>query len=448
MREREESLLDFLEDAGLPLLGRLGALLRSASFGLMLVSIAYGVATAVLGGRLWSAEAPWGGAVPSLASAPLYALAWNGARRGRLANSGFWLFAALFCLSTLASWSRGCFHPGWYAQPFLCLLASACLGIVPGLSLALVAACALAVSPLSGDGLSGTVVAGEMWVHSISLMALSLASALTGVLLHKVLVATLEAGARHRIEKLETARALRQSEKLLRHALRVDTVGDLAGLVSHQLRNAFQVMIGHVTLNTLDGEDRSSERLRMVGESLMQSRPLLDQLMRLAHPDDGVAEDCDLAAWMREFAERARHVMPSSVEVKFEPCAQPMPVRLDLRGLEHALWNLAINARHAMDHGGTLTIGARLDGGMACVSMQDTGCGIPQELQQRIFDPYFTTKPVGQGTGLGLTAVARFVLSSEGRIEVESEPQKGAKFVLRFPLAPAAASGAALVESA
>jgi len=441
-------LLDFLEDAGLPFLGRLGSLLRSASFGLLLVSVAYGVATATLGGGMWNAESLWGGAIPSLVSAPLYALAWNSARNGRLAKSGFWLFAALFCLSTLASWPRGCFYPGWYAQPFLCLIASACLGIVPGLSLALIAACALALSPLSGDGLPGTVVDAEMWVHSISLMALSLASALTGVLLHKVLVAALEAGARHRIEKLDTARALRQSEKLLRHALRVDTVGDLAGLVSHQLRNAFQVMIGHVTLNTLDGEERSSERLRMVGDALMQSRPLLDQLMRLAHPDDGVAEECDLAAWMVEFAERAVRVMPSSVEVKFEPCTEKMPVQLDLRGLEHALWNLAINARHAMDNGGTLTIGATIDDGMACVSVKDTGCGIPHDLQQRIFDPYFTTKPVGQGTGLGLTAVARFVLSSQGRIDVESEQGKGAKFVLRFPLVPAAASGAALVESA
>ena len=441
-------MLDFLEDAGLPFLGRLGSLLRSASFGLLLVSVAYGVATATLGGGMWNAEALWGGAIPSLVSAPFYALAWNGARHGRLARSGFWLFAALFCLSTLASWPRGCFYPGWYAQPFLCLLASACLGIVPGLSLALVAACALAASPLSGDGLPGTVVDAEMWVHSISLMALSLASALTGVLLHKVLVAALEAGARHRIEKLDTARALRQSEKLLRHALRVDTVGDLAGLVSHQLRNAFQVMIGHVTLNTLDGEDRSSERLRMVGDALMQSRPLLDQLMRLAHPDDGIVEECDLAAWMVEFVERALRVMPSSVEVKFEPSTAKMPVQLDLRGLEHALWNLAINARHAMDNGGMLTIGATIDDGMACVSIADTGCGIPHELQQRIFDPYFTTKPVGQGTGLGLTAVARFVLSSQGRIDVESEPGKGAKFVLRFPLAPASASGQALVESA
>jgi signal transduction histidine kinase len=449
MREREESLLDFLQDAGIPLVARLESFLRAASLGLALASVAYGAASLALdGSNAWSADATWGGAIPSLCSAPLYAIAWRAAKKGELARSGFFLFAALLAFSILASWQRGALYPGWYVQPFLCLTASACLGIVPGLSLSLVSALSLAASPFGGGEPIAPGVESEIWLHSISLMALSLASALTGVLLHKVLVAALQAGARHRMEKLETARALRHSEKLLRHALRVDTVGDLAGLVSHQLRNAFQVMLGHVTLHALGGDDQPGERLRLVGETLMQSRPLLDQLMQLAHPDDGAVEDSDLAKWLHDFAERARRVMPATIEVRCEPCATPLPVRLELRGLDHAMWNLAINARHAMEQGGVLTFAAEQRDGMACIVVRDTGTGIPAELQQKIFDPYVTTKPIGQGTGLGLTAVARYVLSCEGRIEVQSEPGKGAEFTLRFPLAVAPSDRGAQAEIA
>ena len=127
--------------------------------------------------------------------------------------------------------------------------------------------------------------------------------------------------------------------------------------------------------------------------------------------------------------------MPASIAVEFLRCSAVLQVQLDPRGLEHALWNLAINARHAMANGGTLRVVTELVDGFARVEVVDTGCGIAPEVQQRIFDPYFTTKPVGQGTGLGLTAVERFVRASQGRIEVLSEPGRGAAFVLHFPLA-------------
>ncbi|MGE3173378.1 MAG: sensor histidine kinase [Planctomycetota bacterium] len=449
VRLSEESLLDFLQSTGVPLVSRLGSMVQRATLLLLIASFGYGLfALAFWRDGLWSAQLPWSGALPSLVTAPMYFGAWRLARADRLQWSAMVLFGGLLAFSALASWPHGALHPAWYVQPILALLATCCLGVVPGLVLTLLAvACLLSaptVPPGTGTGLAGLVevVEVDVWLHTVSLTALTLASALTGVLVHKVLLAALVAVETQRRLNAEHARALRYREKLLRHALRVETVGDLAGLVTHQLRNAFQVMIGHVTLGAMGGADQIAERLTLVGETLQQSRPLLDQLMSLAHPDDGAPEFGDLGEWTEAFAERARRVVPASIRIELSRHDGAMPVLLSARGLEHALWNLAINARHAMaDEGGVLSLTTGIEDDHAWVAVADTGCGIEPELQARIFDPYFTTKAPGEGTGLGLTAVERFVRASQGQVRVRSKPGSGATFVLLFPIAAAPARG-------
>ena len=108
-------------------------------------------------------------------------------------------------------------------------------------------------------------------------------------------------------------------------------------------------------------------------------------------------------------------------------------VQVNPHGLVHALWNLVINAKQAIDGEGKIALRCGSDRRHVWVEVSDTGPGIPAEVQERIFDPYFTTKPIGQGTGLGLTAVARYVRGSNGAIEVESAPGRGTTFRMRFP---------------
>ena len=99
--------------------------------------------------------------------------------------------------------------------------------------------------------------------------------------------------------------------------------------------------------------------------------------------------------------------------------------------------NLVHNALQAMDHKGTLTVGLRRDGGDVLVSIADTGCGIPEDIRARIFDAFFTTKPAGEGTGLGLDIVRKIVEKHRGRIDVESEVGVGTTFTVRLPIAGA-----------
>jgi signal transduction histidine kinase len=136
---------------------------------------------------------------------------------------------------------------------------------------------------------------------------------------------------------------------------------------------------------------------------------------------------------LRRFEAQARLVLTGNIRLRTQISDAPLRVLLNQRGLVHALWNLVINARQAIRGEGEITLRCGGDRRQVWLEVQDTGCGIPADVQLRIFDPYFTTKPPGQGTGLGLTAVDRFVRSSNGTIEVQSEVGRGTTFHLRFP---------------
>jgi signal transduction histidine kinase len=281
----------------------------------------------------------------------------------------------------------------------------------------------------------GPMAGPDVWVHAISLSAVTLASALAGSIVNRLVFMALMTAERQRRKSFDTSRALRHREKLLRHAMRVETVGDLAGMVCHQLRNTFQVLLGHVTMGSMSGDDERQRRLVLIEEALQQSQPLLDQLMRMAHPDEGTSMSCDLAEVLRQFHKQAALVLPGCVQLTVEVPSEVPPVLLNPHGIVHALWNLIINAKQAIDGDGAITLRCGSDRHQVWIEVADSGDGMPVEVQERIFDPYFTTKAIGQGTGLGLTAVARFVRGSNGLIQVESETGRGTTFRMRFPKA-------------
>jgi two-component system, NtrC family, sensor kinase len=106
--------------------------------------------------------------------------------------------------------------------------------------------------------------------------------------------------------------------------------------------------------------------------------------------------------------------------------------------LQQVLLNLFLNARDAMPSGGWLTVTTRIDGDRAVVDVHDTGPGVPPEHLARIYDPFFTTKAIGQGTGLGLSITYGIVQEHGGTIQCLSAPGHGTRFVLTFPLAASA----------
>ena len=147
-------------------------------------------------------------------------------------------------------------------------------------------------------------------------------------------------------------------------------------------------------------------------------------------------------------------ILGEDIALQLNYCPQPARVQADAGMMEQVLLNLAVNSRDAMPKGGVLAVkisalevDARRQaehseartGRFVCLSVIDTGCGIPPENLRRIFEPFFTTKEVGKGTGLGLATVYGILKQHQGWIEVESEPGKGAAFKVFLPRSTEAA---------
>ena len=125
-----------------------------------------------------------------------------------------------------------------------------------------------------------------------------------------------------------------------------------------------------------------------------------------------------------------------------------MPALLDRNQLESAIINLVVNARDAMPDGGRVVVRTRMEdaGARAVVEVREEGEGMTEEVRNRAVEPFYTTKPVGLGSGLGLSQVLGFVQQSQGDLAIESEPGRGTTVRLAFPAAQAAAPASGVAE--
>ena len=225
---------------------------------------------------------------------------------------------------------------------------------------------------------------------------------------------------------------------------RLAALGQLAGTIAHELGNPLNSISGHVQLlqraEGLPGDVRadlatvSSEVERMTGVI----RRFLDSTRGLRpapEPVDlgsllGESLDMSLSAEARSRIRVTREVSPELAGVLTDPSL-----------VRHVVTNLVANAVDAMPEGGALHLFARAEGAELCVGVRDTGAGIPPEERRRIFEPFYTTKPRGKGTGLGLVICREIARALKGRVDVESQPGQGSTFTLWIPLVKEAERG-------
>lgn len=241
-----------------------------------------------------------------------------------------------------------------------------------------------------------------------------------------------------------------QLEEQLQISDKMASIGLLAAGVAHEV-NTPLTGISSFTQMLLDGADQDDPRTRLlekIERQTFRAAKIVNGLLNLSRPSSGAEHaPVDLNVVVNDVLSLLEHQFKvARIQVRRD-LASPGPV---VMGTEHKLQqvflNLFLNARDAMSKGGWLSIATRVVNGTAVAEIGDTGSGIPSEHLARIYDPFFTTKAIGQGTGLGLSITYGIVREHDGTITCDSEVGQGTRFVLSFPAATTARAGRAVSE--
>ena len=208
--------------------------------------------------------------------------------------------------------------------------------------------------------------------------------------------------------------------------------------LAHDFNNLITGILGHASLiealAPLEEPD-IAESAVIIRKTAERAAELNAQLMNLSRSGMIRHQAIDVHDTIREVAALIAPSLGPAIRLHFDLGAEGYHIMGDPGQLHQAILNLAVNARDAMPLGGTLGFASESGSGTLSVRVIDSGAGIPPELHQRIFEPLFTTKAEGQGTGLGLAVVKRVVEQLSGSIDLRSTPGFGSAFRLRFPLA-------------
>jgi len=238
----------------------------------------------------------------------------------------------------------------------------------------------------------------------------------------------------------------------LAQSQKMEAIGTLAGGIAHDFNNILFAITGYTEL-AMEGLPEGSQAqsdLQRVLHSSMRAGDMVKQILAFSHQGQPERKPLDLASLIKEGLKFLRASIPSTVEIRQKIALGLGKVSADPTQVHQVLMNLCTNAAHAMRDGkGVLSISLSstqvdtafaekhpplVPGPYITLVVSDTGRGIPPDLLDRIFEPYFTTKPTGEGTGLGLSVLYGIVRSHGGIVTVVSEPGQGASFTVYLPV--------------
>ncbi|MEZ4865778.1 MAG: response regulator [Caldilineaceae bacterium] len=251
-------------------------------------------------------------------------------------------------------------------------------------------------------------------------------------------------------ERRQAEQRLHTVEMHLRQAQKMEAVGQLAAGIAHDFNNQLTVIQGYgsILLKLLNGEDNSMKYAERILTAAKRAEELTQQLLAFSRRQMLQPRILDLNQIVTDMEQMLSRLLGEHIAIATELDPALASVAADPSQLEQVVMNLAFNARDAMPDGGVITLrtaNVRFDaaaaqlipemqpGAYVCLTVEDTGAGMSEEIAAHVFEPFFTTKALGKGTGLGLATVYGIVKQSGGQILLHSEERRGSKFIIYLP---------------
>lgn len=241
-------------------------------------------------------------------------------------------------------------------------------------------------------------------------------------------------------------------QRMLQQTQKMEALGTLAGGIAHDFNNVLQPIIGlsKLGMQMVSDPEKNREYFSAIHKAAKRAREMVQQILTFSRQNERELKSIQLQPVIKEALKMLEHSLPSQVQIDADINPDCGYVRADLTQIHQVVINLATNAYHAMQNGnGRIFISLQpsrvnpgsdladkvVPGSYVRLVIRDTGSGMPPEILEKIFDPYFTTKEINKGTGLGLSVVMGIVQGHRGAIDVVSAPGKGTEFSVYLPLA-------------
>ena len=287
------------------------------------------------------------------------------------------------------------------------------------------------------------------WLHDALTNAPSLpiSYGIVAIMLDRTIAALRESLSESEQRGVELRREMlerEQTQQQLIHAQKLEATGRLVSGITHDFNNVLDLVIGftrqrHMILET----GSAAEQLRALEEALNDAEAaaqrgvaLTRKLLTFSRNDLLRIDTFDVRSAIAELKPMLKQLFPPGIRLEYQPGETEALIRLDRSEFELMLLNIAANARDAMAGQGCFSIAvSRPSPQWVKIVLADTGPGMDAYTRERMFEPFFSTKESGFGTGLGLSLIRDLMIAADGTIEAESEPGEGARFILNFPFA-------------